>query len=161
MPVKTALKSRILDDKDKKILKILQENGREQLNKIAKKVGLSIDSTHKRIKVMIEKGIFYPTILIDPQAIGFPLIADIKIKLKNVTEKALGEFIAYLKKYPRCTELLSITGDYDFTIVLIAKDGNELEKLSTEIRQKFRDLIGEWRSNLVLKSHKFEEYLLE
>ena len=161
MPVKFALKSRIIDDKDKKILHVLQENGREQLNKIAKKVGLSIDSTHKRIKIMIEKGIFTPTILIDPRVIGFHLIADVKIKLKNVSQKALDDFISHLKKHPRCIELLSIMGDYDFTLVLIAKDGDELEKLSTEIRQKYKDLIDEWKSNLVLKAHKFEEYLLE
>ena len=161
MPVKSALKSRIIDEKDKKILHVLQENGREQLNKIAKKVGLSIDSTHKRIKIMIEKGIFVPTILIDPRVIGFHLIADVKIKLKNVSQKALDDFISHLKKHPRCIELLSIMGDYDFTLVLIAKDWDELEKLSTEIRQKYKDLIDEWKSNLVLKTHKFEEYLLE
>ncbi|MFH1325621.1 MAG: Lrp/AsnC family transcriptional regulator [archaeon] len=161
MPVKTALKSRIIDEKDKKILKILQENGREQLNKIAKKVGLSVDSTHKRIKMMMEKEIFFPTILIEPKAIGYPLIADIKIKVRNVSQKSLDEFISYLKRHSRCTELLSIMGDYDFTLVLIAKDGDELEKISTEIRQKFKELIDEWRSNLVLKAHKFEEYGLE
>lgn len=160
MPVKSALKSRIIDDKDKKILGILQENGREQLNKIAKKVGLSIDSTHKRIKVMMEKGIFHPTILIDPRVIGFPLVADIKIKLKNISQNDLDKFVSHLKNHPRCTELLSIMGDYDFTCVLIAKDGDELEKISTEIRQKFKDLIDGWKSNLVLKTHKFEEYLL-
>ena len=161
MPVKSTLKSRIIDEKDKKILHVLQENGREHLNKIAKKVGLSIDSTHKRIKIMIEKGIFVPTILIDPRVIGFHLIADVKIKLKNVSQKALDDFISHLKKHPRCIELLSIMGDYDFTLVLIAKDWDELEKLSTEIRQKYKDLIDEWKSNLVLKTHKFEEYLLE
>ena len=161
MPVKSTLKSRIIDEKDKKILHVLQENGREHLNKIAKKVGLSIDSTHKRIKIMIEKGIFVPTILINPRVIGFPLIADVKIKLKNVSQKALDDFISHMKKHPRCIELLSIMGDYDFTLVLIAKDGDELEKLSTEIRQKYKDLIDEWKSNLVLKTHKFEEYLLE
>ena len=51
-------------------------------------------------------------------------------------------------------------GDYDFTCVLIAKDSNELEKLSTEIRQKFKDLIDEWKGMLVLKTYKFEEYNL-
>ncbi len=140
---------------------ILQENGREQLNKIAKKVGLSIDSTHKRMKVMMEKGIFVPSIFIEPKAIGFPLIADVKIKVRNISQKALEEFVDHLKKHPRCIELLSLMGDYDFTCVLIAKDGDELEKISTGIRQKFRDLIDEWRSNLVLKSHKFEEYILD
>ena len=49
-------------------------------------------------------------------------------------------------------------GDFDFTCVLIAKDSNELEALSTEIRQKNKDIIDEWRGNLVLKTYKFEEY---
>lgn len=161
MPRKTTLKSRVLDDKDRKILMVLQENGREQLTTIAKKVGLSIDSTHKRIKEMQRKEIFKSTILIDPRTIGFPLIADIKIKLKNVSEEQREKFITYLKNHPRCIELLAVMGDFDFTCVLIAKDSNELESLSTVIRQKHKEIIDEWRGILVLKTYKFEEYDLK
>jgi len=42
--------------------------------------------------------------------------------------------------------------------VIIAKDSNEFEDISTEIRQKFKDLIDEWRGMLILKTYKFEEY---
>lgn len=160
MPIKQKLSSRITDDKDKKILMVLQENGREQLKTISKKVNLSIDSVHKRIKEMIKKGVFVPTILINPRVIGYPLIADIKIKLKNIEEKERNKFIEYLKNHKRVIELLSVMGDYDFTCVLIAKDSNELEQLSTEIRQKFKELILEWKGILVLKTYKFEEYAL-
>ena len=161
MPVKTKLSSRALDEKDKEILRILQGNGREQIKRISKKVGLSMNSTSRRIDEMLRKEIFKPTILIDPDKIGFPLIADIKIKLKNVTQIELDKFISYLQKHPRCIELLSSMGDYDFTCVLIAKNGDELDKISTEIRQKFRDLIDGWKGNFVLKSYKFEEYLFD
>ncbi len=89
-----------------------------------------------------------------------PLIADIKIKLKNIEEKERNKFIEYLKNHKRVIELLSVMGDYDFTCVLIAKDSNELEQLSTEIRQKFKELILEWKGILVLKTYKFEEYAL-
>jgi len=37
MPVEMSLKSRILDKKDRQILMILQDNGRESLTNIAKK----------------------------------------------------------------------------------------------------------------------------
>ncbi|MBS3095697.1 Lrp/AsnC family transcriptional regulator [Candidatus Woesearchaeota archaeon] len=158
MPVKQKLSSRTVDEKDKKILMVLQENGREQLNKIAKKVGLSIDSTHRRIKVMLEKGVFHSTILINPRIMGYPLIADIKIKLKNVSEEKRQQFINYMKGYDRCTELLATMGDYDFTCVLIAKDSNELEKISTQIRQMFKELILEWKGILILTTYKFEHY---
>jgi DNA-binding Lrp family transcriptional regulator len=156
-----SLKLRVLDDKDKKILMILQDNGRAQLKEISKKVNLGIDSVHRRIKEMLRKEIFCPTILIDPRAIGYPLIADVKIKLKNVSEKEREEFIKYLQKHKRCIELLATMGDFDFTCVLIAKDSNELEKISTEIRQKFKELINEWKGLLVLKTYKFENYDLE
>jgi hypothetical protein len=49
-------------------------------------------------------------------------------------------------------------GDYDFTCVLIAKDSNDLEEISTEIRQRFKELILEWKGMLILKTHKFEYY---
>jgi len=158
MPVKTTLKSRVLDDKDRQILMILQENGRESLTSIAKKVKLSIDSVNNRMKSMQEKEVFYPRIQINPRVIGFPLIADIKIKLKNITEKDREGFIAYLNSHPRVIELLTVMGDFDFTCVLIAKDTNELDKLSTEIRQKYSHMIDDWKGILVLKAHKFEYY---
>ena len=139
---------------------VLQRNGRAQLKEISKKVNLSIDSVHKRIKEMIRKQIFTPTILIDPRAIGYPLITDIKIKLKNVSEEEREKFIKYLQKHNRCIELLSVIGDFDFTCVLIAKDSNELEQISTQIRHKFRELILEWKGILVLKTYKFEKYNL-
>lgn len=162
MPVKTKLKSRILDKKDREILMILQENSRESLTNIAKKVRLSIDSVNKRIKEMQRKGIFdFRTINIDPKAMGFPLIADVKIKLHNITEKEKNTFINHLKSHPRVIDLLSIMGDYDLTCVLIAKDTNELENISTEIRQRFSNMIADWRGMLILKTHKYEYYDLE
>ena len=161
MPVKTKLKSRILDDKDKKILMILQKNGRESLTKIAKKVNLSIDSAHKRIKEMERKGIFESGIFIEPRNIGFPLIADIKIKLRNITELEKDKFIKNLTNHPRVIDLLSIMGDYDLTCVLIAKNTNELEELSTKIRQTYSNMIADWKAMLILKTHKFEYYDLE
>jgi Lrp/AsnC family leucine-responsive transcriptional regulator len=158
MPVKTKLSSRDLDEKDKKILMILQENGREQLTVIAKKVNLSIDSVHKRIKEMQKKEIFGSGIWINPRKIGFPLVADVKIKLRNITEKEKQELIKHLIDHPKVIDLLSIMGDFDLTCVLIAKDTNELDEISTQIRQKYSEMIADWKAVLVLKTHKFEYY---
>ena len=81
-----------------------------------------------------------------------------KIKLKNISKEERDKFIAYLVNHKRCIDLLAIMGDYDFTCVLIAKDSNDLEEISTEIRQKFKELILEWKGMLILKTYKFERY---
>src|SRR3989338_4715746 len=158
MPAEIALKSRILDQKDREILMILQENGRESITQIAKKVGRSIDSVYNRVKVMIEKGIFRAGIFIDPRVIGFPLVVDVKIKLRNVSTETKEKFIHHLIAHPRVTSLFSITGNYDFLCVLIAKDTNELEEVATQIRNKYEGYIADWETMLFLKTYKLEKY---
>ena len=158
MVVKQRLSSRVIDEKDKEIMMLLQKDGRMSLTEIAKKVRLSIDSVHNRMKAMQAKNVYYPGIFVEPRAIGYPLLADVKIKLKNMSEESRDKLIKYLIGHHNVIDLLGIMGDYDLTCVLIAKDGEELEKISTEIRQKFRDLIGEWKSVLILKTYKFEQY---
>jgi len=158
MPIKTTLKSRAIDEKDANIIMLLQKDGRMQLTEIAKKVGLSIDSVHKRIKEMLRKEVFFTGIFVNAKAIGYPLIIDIKIKLHNITKEEKEEFIQHLKSHKRVIDLLSIMGDFDLTCVIIAKDTNEFEDISTQIRQKYSNLIADWKPMLILKAHKFEEY---
>ncbi|PIN80147.1 hypothetical protein COV11_04490 [Candidatus Woesearchaeota archaeon CG10_big_fil_rev_8_21_14_0_10_30_7] len=158
MPVEMSLKSRILDKKDRQILMILQDNGRESLTNIAKKVGLSIDSVNNRIKAMQEKGIFSFGINIDPHAIGFNLIVDNKIKLHNITEEGRNKFIGFLKEHKSVIQVSSLMGDFDITCVIIAKNTDEYNNVTLEIRQKFSNLISDWRSVLLLKNYKFESY---
>lgn len=148
-----------LDKRDKKLLSLLQENGRESLTKLANALELSIDSTHKRIKKLRASGVISKFgIFIDPKILGYDLIANVQIKLHNIGEKELNKFINYLKNYHNVIELISTLGEYDLTCVLIAENTENLEMISREIRQRFRDLIADWKSVINLKVHKFEEY---
>ena len=130
--------------------------------KIAKKIAsmkpsptIGISSLAQEMK---RKGIFETGIFIEPRAIGYPLLMDVKVKLKNVSENERNSLIDYLMKHKNVVELLAVMGDYDFTCVLIAKDSNDLEEISTKIRQKFKELIMEWKGILILKTYKFEKY---
>ena len=150
-----------LDKKDLQIIQLLEENGRTQLTDLAKAVGLSIDSTHKRLKKLIANKTIFIKALVDPKAIGYELIANVQIKLNNISEDELNKFIAYLKSHQNVIELISILGDYDITCVIIAKNTEELDTISREIRNKFKLVIADWHSVINLKVHKFEEYDLD
>jgi len=151
-----------LDQKDKQILIILQQNGRESLTNLAKAINLSIDSTHKRLKKLRERGIIARFgIFIDPKALGYEFVADVRVKLQNISEEELTRFLNYLKSHPNVIELITTLGDFDVTCVLIARNTQELETLSREIRQRFRNLIDDWKSVISLQVYKFEEYGIE
>jgi len=150
-----------LDDKDKKILMILQENSREQLKIIAKQVNLSIDSTKKRIEKLKKAGIIARFgIFIDPKALGHEIVANCQIKLRNISEEELNKFLAHLRQHDNVIDLLSTLGEYDLTCVIIARNTEEVEIISRKIRQKFKDLIDDWKSVINLKVYKFEYYNL-
>ena len=151
-------KTKELDEKDCLILNLLQENCRMSLTDISKKVGLSIDSVKKRIKRMIKDDIFFLKIQLRPRNFGFKNIVDIKIKLHNYSEKDIKEFIEYLKENPRVAEIFSISGDWNFTIVIIAKDAIDLGNVVESIRNKFSHIISDWSESLTTKAYKFENY---
>ena len=147
-----------LDEINCKILNLLQKDCRMSLTDISKKVNLSIDSVTKRIDKMIKEHIFYPKIQLRPRNFGFNNIIDVKIKLHNYTSRDMENFIAYLLEDPHVAEVLCVSGNWDISIVLLAKDVKDLNNISKRIRDKFSKIINEWAESLTTVAYKFEYY---
>ena len=147
-----------LDEKNCLILNLLQKNCRMSLTEISKNVNLSVDSVRKRLKKLTEQGIFAPKIQLRPKTFGFKNIIDVKIKIKNHDEKKLQEFIDCLIKNPRVAEIFAVSGEWDFTLVILAKDAADLGHVTKSIRNKFNKIISNWAESLTTQAYKFEDY---
>ena len=147
-----------LDNIDCEILNLLQKNCRTSLTKIAEHVNLSIDSVKKRIKRMQDDKVFWPKIQIRPRNFGFNNIVEVKIELEYESKENVDNFIEYLRQHPRVAEIFSVSGQWDFSIVLIARDAIDLGDITREIRFKFGSLIQAWTESLTTNSYKFEYY---
>ncbi|HJX05179.1 MAG TPA: Lrp/AsnC family transcriptional regulator [Candidatus Nanoarchaeia archaeon] len=147
-----------IDEKNCIILNLLQQNCRMSLTDIAKKVGLSVDSVKKRVGKMLSEGVFYPKIQLRPRTLGFKNIVDVKIKLHNHTTKDIEDFVSYLQQHPRVAEIFIMSGSWNFSIVFISKDFDDMRKVSAEIQNKFGKIINEWVESLTTGVYKFEEY---
>ena len=147
------------DEKDRKIVNLLNKNGRLTLKEISKDADLSIDAVKGRIDRMKEYGaIDRFTVIPNPKAFGLPLGAHVYVKLHNIEEKKLEDFIRYLKFHNRIVVLMSMLGDYDIYFVVLAKDTADLNSIKTEIRKEFSNLIAEWKEVIVAEIYKYEEY---
>lgn len=150
---------RELDAIDRQILNILSENAREKLTAMARKVQLSVDSTKKRMQKLEKDGVITGyTIQVNPNRYGLPLAVHIYVKLKNITKERLDAFFGDMKKNARVIDLMSVLGDYDVYIVILAKNTEEMDAIKTEIKQKFTDIIDDWKEVLVTRIYKLEEY---
>lgn len=160
MPEKPEILRKV-DKKDKQILAILAKDSRKTLTKIAKEIKLSVDSVKTRIEKLKKLGIITGfTILRSYKLLGYPLKASFLIKLHNISQDKLNDFIYFLKRQPRVIILNAVVGTFDLEIVVIAKSSSDLENISRKIRTQFTDIIADWQTNIITESYKLEEFEL-
>src|SRR3989344_4992151 len=101
------------DEKDKKLVNLLNKDGRLTLKELAQQVGLSIDGVKGRIDKMKAAGAIKFTVLPTAKFFGFPVNSQVYVKLQNLTEENRKKFIAYLKAHDKIILVISVIGDYD------------------------------------------------
>ena len=123
-----------MDNIDKQILSMLQENARTPLKTLAEKVSLSSPAVSARIKQLENEGVITGYRAdIDPVKLGCFITAFINIAME-ATRKL--EFYGFVQECPNVIECNSITGDYSMLIKVVFPTTFELDVFVSEL-QKF------------------------
>ncbi|MBI2545358.1 MAG: AsnC family transcriptional regulator [Candidatus Aenigmarchaeota archaeon] len=153
------IKLREVDEKDRQILNILSKNARTKLTVIARQIGLSVDSTKKRIQKLEFDGVINKyTIQVGVTKLGLLQATHVYVKLKDIVKEKYNALIEDMMKNPSVIDLMTMLGDYDLYIVFLSKDNMEMDEMKLEIREKFGSIIGEWKEVVVSRLYKLEEY---
>src|SRR4030088_1227567 len=104
-----------LDAVDRKILGLLQTDGRMSLADLAAKVGLSPSPCLRRVRMLERAGVIarYVAVL-DQQAVGLPVSVFVSIKLERHREQALQRFAKAIARWPEVLECYLMTGPRDY-----------------------------------------------
>ena len=117
-----------LDELDKAILEILQENSKQGIKEIAIQIGLTITPTYERIKRLEREGIIQGYgVRLDKNKIGKGLSVFCMVSLKEHNLELLEVFE---KKIASLTEVVTcchIAGDYDYIMLIEVADMHEYE----------------------------------
>ncbi|MGA7981486.1 MAG: Lrp/AsnC family transcriptional regulator [Chromatiaceae bacterium] len=113
-----------LDRYDRRILEILQEDGRISNQDLAERIGLSPSPCLRRVRALEEAGIITGyRALLDAQKLGFNLVALISISMDRHTPERFARFDAAIAAIPEVLECLLITGrDADYQLKVIVRD---------------------------------------
>lgn len=140
----------IIDDLDRKILNILQENADLTYAEIAKMVNVSPSTIHLRIKRLKEHGYIRSIIaIVDPSKIGYNIIAYVFIK---TDPKKHNESLEKIAKIREVVELYDITGEYSALAKVYAVDNEGLAKILDVIGQI--DGVLSTSTSLIIRSIK-------
>lgn len=111
-----------LDETAKRIIELLQGDGRMSYSAIAKDVGLSEAAVRHRVQKLIDGGVMQVVAVTDPLQMGFARQAMIGIKVSgNVREVA-----AELATMDKLDYIVITTGRFDILAELVTESDDEL-----------------------------------
>jgi Lrp/AsnC family leucine-responsive transcriptional regulator len=112
-----------LDDIDRRIVTVLQRDGRLPMVDLADKVGLSPTPCQRRVKRLEEEGVIARyAALVAPPALGFDLQAMVQVTLDDHSEKTVEAFEQAIRARPEVVACYAMTGDMDFLLHVQASD---------------------------------------
>ena len=112
------------DHIDWKIIALLNEDGRMSSAEISRKLGdVSARTIKNRIEVLTEHGIINIRSIVNPEALGYCVLADVFIQ---TDPGRLREIADHISEMPQVSYVACATGDTDIILSVRAQDIQEL-----------------------------------
>jgi Lrp/AsnC family transcriptional regulator for asnA, asnC and gidA len=112
----------VLDAADKRLVELLQRDGRLSYAALAKHVGLSETAVRQRVQRLLEAGVMQVVAVTDPLTLGFARQAMIGLRVEGDT-RAVAEELA---KVPEIDYVVVSAGGYDLLAEIVCADDDHL-----------------------------------
>ncbi len=120
-----------LDEIDKKLINILQENADLTYAELGRILGISPSTVYMRVKRLKERGIVKRIVAeVSPEMLGFNLRS---LVFLAVDIKKYNDIVQELLKLPQVKVIYDITGEWTFALEVLVRDHKELSDLLDKI----------------------------
>lgn len=145
-----------MDEIDKKILMLLQQNSKQNTKEIADKIGLTVSPTFERIKKLEQQNYIknYVAIL-NGEKIDKALLVYCQISLATHSKELIENFKTKITIFPEVMACLHVSGNYDFLLKISVKGMAEYQKLVVD-KLAIIEGISNVQSSFVMESIKDE-----
>lgn len=125
-----------LDELDRAILNMLQDDARMPYTVIGEELGISEGTVRYRVKNLVEEGVILDfTTLVDPKKVGFPITGILTL---HIEAGGLNSVVGELKKIDGIHHMFQSTGKSDLVVVVNTKN---IESLG-ELKNRMEDIAG-------------------
>ena len=144
-----------LDQYDKKILSVLQQQGRVTNQSLAEQAHLSTAPCWRRVDKLETQGIIKRYVaLADREKLGLSVMVYIHISLNDHHSDTLEGFDRFVEQSDSILECYSVSGEYDYLIRVVATDVKALESFLMEKLLKL-GAVRSANTSFVLKQKKY------
>lgn len=143
-----------LDRTDRRILDVLQREGRISNAELAARVNLSPSPCLRRVQRLEGAGVITGyAAQVDPHAVGLGLAAIVRVQLGSHTSEAVARFADHVRGWPEVVACYALTGEMDYLIEVQVED---LDHFSAFVMNKLLNAAGvaDVNSSFVLQTVK-------
>lgn len=149
----------MLDDTDRRILKVLQADGRITNQDLAQKCHLSPTACYDRVKRLKERGVITGyTALLDPKAIDRALLIFVEVLLERTTGEMFDQFAAHVRRTPEVLECHMVAGGFDYLLKTRSADMNAYRVFAGNVLWQLPG-VRETRTYAVMEEVKHTNHL--
>src|SRR4028119_78272 len=148
-----------LDQTDRKILEILQNNAKITNALLSKEIGLSPAPTLERVKKLENAGLIrsYHAQL-DTEKVGLGVTTFVQVSLIGHKKAYIDAFVEKIKNIEEIIECHHITGSGDFLLKIISKDITSYQKLMLERVNEIEE-VANTQTMVILSTFKDSKVL--
>ncbi|WP_245851514.1 Lrp/AsnC family transcriptional regulator [Monaibacterium marinum] len=123
-----------LDRIDKRMLRLLQNDGRLTNADLAAKVNVSPATCHRRTQRLFNEG-YIQTVraIVNPEAVGLGAIAMVGVVLDRSTPESFANFENAIRDLPMVLDCHLVAGDFDYLLKIRMADMADFNRLHGEV----------------------------
>jgi DNA-binding Lrp family transcriptional regulator len=123
-----------MDAVDRKILAVLQEEGRLTLTELAERVQLSVSPCHRRLRALERDGTIQGyRAVVDPAALGLTFEALVFVTMRQEDRETLLGFEEAVARIPNVLQAQRLFGDPDYLLRIVTADLAAYQQLEDDV----------------------------
>lgn len=130
-----------LDAIDRRILELIQADGRMQNVELARRVGLSPSPCLRRVKLLEEAGIIRGYVgVVDAAKVGVGLTLFVRVWLTGQDAASINNFVAAVNGFPEVVECYLMAGECDALLRVLAEDLNDYYRFQADHLSQIKEV---------------------
>ena len=130
-----------MDNTDRRLLELLQEDVSLPVSRLAKEVGLSTTACWNRIRRLESDGVITGRVaLVDPAKVGMGLSVFVSIRTAEHSSDWLGKFALRVSAMPEVVEFYRMAGDVDYMLRVLVPDMEAFDRFYKQLIEDTKKL---------------------
>jgi Lrp/AsnC family transcriptional regulator for asnA, asnC and gidA len=119
----------LLDKSNRRIIEILQQDGRRSFTSIGRDLGMSEAAVRARVQRMTDAGVLSVVAVTDPLRLGFEVMALIAVQATDLTRVA-----DEVSEWAETSYVVIAAGAYDLLVEVVCEDNSDLLRVVERLR---------------------------